>query len=357
MASFSLLPKVCAQRFMEKLDHGLVAVDTGSGIYVSWRVLASEWYDVSYNVYRDGVLVNDSPINGASNLVDTSGSTSSTYSLKLVEDGVETDSGETCSVWEDNHLDVPVRTISVDGDTTLYTLNDASVGDLDGDGEYEIVVKRLVADNDTALTYYHYLEAYKLDGTFMWAANMGPNIYDGTEFNFLVYDLDMDGKAEIVLRTSDGFVDGEGNDIGDYDGDGITNYRYSVSTWLTTGGYRCEGPDYVSVLDGETGKQLAITDYIERGDIASWGKSGDGGHRATKCMYTVAYLDGTFPSLPSHIILPCAFLTDIPFPSLRPHALPPHFPTLPSLYSPFLPPCFQTLRYMTFDIAVSEKYI
>ncbi len=292
-----IIPNLYSQRHMENLNHGMVAIKGDSGIVVSWRVLASEWYDVSYNIYRDGTKINSDPIDGASNILDESGSTSSTYTLKLVENGTETDTGESCTVWAQNYLDIPVRTISVDGDTTLYELNDASVGDLDGDGDYEIVVKRLVADNDTALTYYHYLEAYELDGTFMWAVNMGPNIYDGTEFNFLVYDLDMDGKAEIVLRTSDGFIDGEGNDIGDYDGDGVTNYRYSVSTWLTTGGYRCEGPDYLSVLDGETGKQLAITNYIERGDIADWGKSGDGGHRATKCMYTVAYLDGKTPSV------------------------------------------------------------
>ncbi len=292
----ALLPNVCSQRYMENLNHGMLALKTDDGILVSWRVLESEWYDVTYNIYRNGVKINDSAIDGASNILDESGTTSSTYTLSLVENGIESETGESCSVWEQAYLDIPVRTIEVEGDTTLYALNDASVGDLDGDGEYEVVVKRLVADNDTSLTYYHYLEAYELDGTFMWAVNMGPNIYDGTEFNFLVYDLDMDGKAEIALRTSDGFIDGEGNDIGDYDNDGITNYRYSVSTWLVTGGYRCEGPDYISILDGETGAQLAITDYIDRGSADDWGKSGDGGHRATKCMFTVAYLDGKKPS-------------------------------------------------------------
>ncbi len=296
LCSFCILPKVYSQRSMEKLNHGLLAVKTSSGVLVTWRVLASEWYDVKYNLYRDGVLVNDIPIDGASNILDISGTTNSTYTLKLVKNKFESKTQDSCSVWSQNYLDIPVRTIDVDGDTTLYALNDASVGDLDGDGEYEIVVKRLVANNDTSLTYFHYLEAYKLDGTFMWAVNMGPNIYDGVEFNFLVWDLDMDGKAEIALRTSDGFIDGEGTNIGDYDNDGIINYRYSVSTWLTTGGYRCEGPDYISILDGESGKQLAITDYIERGSADDWGKSGDGGHRATKCMFTVAYLDGKRPS-------------------------------------------------------------
>ncbi len=296
LCSFCLLPSAYSQRYMEKINHGLIAVETSSGVLISWRVLASEWYDVSYNIYRDGKLLNDAPITGASNILDASGTTGSTYSLRLVRNKKESRMQESCSVWEQNYFDIPVRTIDVNGDTTLYELNDASVGDLDGDGEYEIVVKRLVSNNDTSLTYYHYLEAYELDGTFMWAVNMGPNIYDGVEFNFLVWDLDMDGKAEIALRTSDGFIDGEGMNIGDYDNDGIINYRYSVSTWLTTGGYRCEGPDYISILDGGSGKQLAITDYIERGSADDWGKSGDGGHRATKCMFTVAYLDGMSPS-------------------------------------------------------------
>ncbi len=290
----ALYPNLHSQRYMETLNHGMLATKTNSGILVSWRTLASEYYDVAYNIYRDGSKINEKPITGATNILDESGTLGSTYTLSLVVDGVESPTNETCTVWENGYLDIPVRQIN--GTYSTYELNDASVGDLDGDGEYEIVVKRLALNKDIESTDYNYLEAYELDGTFMWAVNMGPNIFDGVEFNFLVYDLDMDGKAEIALRTSDGFVDALGNDIGDYDNDGVINYRYSISTWLTTGGYRCEGPDYISVLDGETGEQLAITDYIQRGEIADWGKAGDGGHRSTKCMFTVAYLDGKRPS-------------------------------------------------------------
>ncbi len=278
-----------SQRKMEKLNHGLLAVKTSGGVLVSWRVLGWEQKDVSYNLYRDGAKLNSTPIDGATNYLDASGSISSNYELKLVIKGQEQTESETCDVWAQNYFDLPVREIN--GGYTEYELNDASVGDLDGDGQYELVVKRL-AYGDASTSNYHYLEAYKLDGTFLWAVNMGPNIYNNVEFNFLVYDFDNDGKAEVALRTSDGFEDGVGNNIGDADGDGIINYRYSISGV----GYRMAGPDYLSVLDGETGEELARTNYIPRGNITDWGRD-DGGHRSTKCMFTVAYLDGVNPDI------------------------------------------------------------
>ncbi len=274
---------------MEKLNHGLVAVKTSEGVFVSWRVLGWETENVSYNIYRDGALVNSSPVTGASNLLDAGGTSGSTYSIKTIIKGAEQETEESATVWQNNYIDIPVRKIN--GDYSSYILNDASVGDLDGDGEYEIVVKRL-ATGGVSSDDYHFLEAYELDGTFLWAVNMGPNIYNDVEFNFLVWDLDCDGKAEVTLRTSDGFIDGEGNEIGDANNDGIINYRYSISGV----GYRMEGPDYLSVLDGETGKELDRVNYIPRGNITDWGRD-DGGHRSTKCMYTVAYQDGKTPSV------------------------------------------------------------
>ncbi|WP_167612195.1 autotransporter-associated beta strand repeat-containing protein [Maribellus sediminis] len=280
---------VMAQRYMEQLNHGLVAVKKTGGVFVSWRVLGSEWDDVAYNLYRDGSMINSEPITGASNFWDTHGTTSATYTIKTVIKGVEQEGEESASVWDKNYIDIPVREIN--GGSSSYILNDASVGDLDGDGEYEIVVKRL-ATGGAESSDYHYLEAYKLDGTFLWAVNMGPNIYNDVEFNFLVWDLDCDGKAEVTLRTSDGFIDGEGNNIGDADNDGVIDYRYSISGV----GYRMEGPDYLSVLDGQTGKELDRASYIPRGNITDWGRD-DGGHRSTKCMFTIAYQDGKTPSV------------------------------------------------------------
>lgn len=280
-----------AQRQMENLNHGLTAIKTSHGVFVSWRIPANEYDHVSYNLYRDGAKVNDAPVFTKSNLLDNAGTEQSTYTLHTVINGVETATNDSASVWAQNYLDIPVRPI--DGGFSTYELNDASVGDLDGDGEYEIVVKRLAKIHHPDSSYYHYLEAYELDGTFMWAVNMGPNIYNRVEFNFLVWDLDQDGKAEVTLRTSEGFVDALGNKIGDVNGDNITNYRYSIS-WVN---YRTQGPDFLSVIDGETGKEITRTGYIPRGSANDWGKTNDGGHRSTKCMYTVAYLDGKTPSI------------------------------------------------------------
>ena len=292
LTGFSLV----AQRQMENLNHGLLSVQNGSGNLVSWRVLAAEYDAVGYNLYRDGVLLNTSPIDGASNYLDAEGSAGSNYELRTVIGGVEHLLNETCSTWSKSYLDIPVRELT--GNTVSYELNDASVGDLDGDGEYEIVVKRL-ANNESAVnaTDFHFLEAYELDGTFLWAINIGPNINDKVEFNFLVWDLDNDGKAEVAVRTSEGTIDGLGNVIGDIDGDGITNYRYSISYY----GYRTEGPDFLSIFDGETGEEITRADYIQRDPILQWGESGMNitqlSHRATKCMFTVAYIDGKNPSV------------------------------------------------------------
>lgn len=284
-----------AQRQMEHLDHSLLAVNTASGVYVNWRILASEYEAVQYNLYRDGTLVNVQPISGASNFLDTGGSLSSTYEIRTVINGVENTLHESTTVWEKKYIDIPVR--AIDGDYTRYELNDASAGDLDGDGQYEIVVKRLVIDNQKTNTDYHYLEAYELDGTFLWAINIGPNIFDKVEFNFLVWDFDGDGKAEVAARTSEGMIDGLGNQLGDVDGDGTTNYRYSI----TSVGYRSAGPDFLSIFDGETGEEIARDNYIERDPISQWGLPGMNidqyAHRATKCMFSVAYLDGKTPSI------------------------------------------------------------
>jgi len=160
------------------------------------------------------------------------------------------------------------------------------------------VIKRLSIDATPAATTYHYLEAYKMDGTFMWAINLGPNMINAVEVNFLVYDLDGDGKAEVATRTSDDFTDGTGVKIGDRDNDGKTNYRSTAA--YNSSYYRIHGPDYISIFEGTTGKEIAWDKYIARDPMVQWGSAGmsDGqlGHRAEKCMWSVAYLDGKNPS-------------------------------------------------------------
>ncbi len=289
------LSNVHAQRYMENLDRGIIAVrPSSSEVLISWRILGDEYADdATYNLYRGSTLIaSDLEV---SNYIDET-STDYSYSVAAVIDGTEQDLCDAVSPLDEQYFTIPVQ--EIDGGYDTYTVNDASVGDLDGDGEYEIVVKRLAVDLTIESTDYHYLEAYELDGTLLWSINLGPNIANCVEVNFLVYDLDNDGKAEVATRTSDGMIDGVGNDIGDRDGDGQTNYRSTMV--YNSSYYRIDGPDYISIFDGETGEEIAWDEYIDREPLSQWGTSGMSdsqlGHRATKCMWGVAYLDGVNPS-------------------------------------------------------------
>ena len=299
MAFFLLSFNLFGQRKMEVLDRGLFAVKVSNGVYINWRLKGEELHAVAFNIYRDGTKLNNELLVGATNYTDQNGSISSSYSIGTVVDEIELTVSDEVTVWENQYIDIPARQIN--GGYSTYSINDGSVGDLDGDGQYEIVVKRLALNMTRESTDYHYLEAYELDGTFLWAINIGPNIYNDKEFNFLVYDFDEDGKAEIATRTSEGTIDGLGDTIPDIDGDGITNYRYSITDKNTGYGFRAEGPDFISVFDGETGKEIARDTYIEREPIIQWGLPGHDigqlSHRSTKCMWTVAYLDGKHPSI------------------------------------------------------------
>ncbi len=183
-----------------------------------------------------------------------------------------------------------------------YSPNDASVGDLDGDGAYEIVLHQTGRGHDnshTGLTDPPIFQAYKIDGTFLWEINLGKNIREGAHYTqFLVYDFDGDGKAELVCKTADGTTDGQGNVIGDASKD----WR-SLDENAKTYGKILDGPEYLTVFEGTTGKALATTDYIPaRGNIGGWGgKGGNGGNdrtgnRVDRFTAAVAYLDGKHPS-------------------------------------------------------------
>lgn len=282
------------QHRMEMLDRSVVAVPVTGGVMVTWRITGPEYAEnATYNLYR-GTTKIATGLN-VSNYKDAS-SNGDGYSVAAVINGVEQSRSKTVTSLAKQYFTIPVR--AIDGAFDKYEINDASVGDLDGDGEYEIVVKRLSIDATPSATTYHFLEAYKMNGTFMWAINLGPNMINKVEINFLVYDLDGDGKAEVATRTSDGFTDGTGKVIGDRDGDGQTNYRATAA--LNSSYYRIDGPDYISIFEGKTGKEITWKPYIDREPMVQWGSPGMSdsqlSHRAEKCMWSVAYLDGVNPS-------------------------------------------------------------
>jgi rhamnogalacturonan endolyase len=282
-----------APRQMEELNRGVVAVKVVTGVLVSWRLLGTEASAVSFNLYRGTTKVNSTPITSKTNYLDTSGTTSSTYTVRAIVSGVEQTASPSASVWANNYLDVPIQQPAggtVNGSTYTYNANDASVGDLDGDGDYEIVLKwdpsNSKDNSQSGYTGNVILDAYELNGTRKWRIDLGKNIRAGAHYTqFLVYDFDGDGKAEIVCKTADGTVDGTGVTIGSATAD----YRNSS-------GYILSGPEYLTVFSGDTGAALTTTNYLPaRGTVSSWGDSY--GNRVDRFLAGVAYLDGVRPSI------------------------------------------------------------
>jgi Chitinase A, N-terminal domain. len=290
----SATPVVHEARQMESLNRGLVAVKTDNGIYIGWRFLGTDSEGMNFNLYRDGIKVNSKPITDSTNYMDVEGNESSTYYVRTVVNGQEKLQSESATVWNSNHLSIPLQKPeggkTPDGVAYTYTPIESSVGDLDGDGQYEIVLKWSPSnqkDNGqagyTGPTYY---DAYKLDGTRLWRMNSGINIRAGAHYNqFLVYDLDGDGKAEIAMKTADGTVDGLGNVIGD-----------PAANYVNSSGFIIDGPEYLTVFRGVDGKALDTTNFVPgRGDVAAWGDAY--GNRVDRFLGAVAYLDGVHPSL------------------------------------------------------------
>ncbi len=280
-----------AQRQMERLDRGVVAIrrDDGS-VYVGWRLLGTDPAGIAFHVERanDGgpaVRITDQPITATTDLVDDEADPDRdvTYSVRPVIDGREGTSSEPSAAVAQPFLSIPLQT--PDG----CTPNDASVGDLDGDGRYEIVLKQEMRPRDNSqdgVTGQTKLEAYTLDGALLWRIDLGPNIREGAHYTpFLVHDLDGDGRAEVACKTADGTLDGNGRVLGDAD----ANHRGAR-------GYVLDGPEFLTVFDGRDGAALATVDYVPpRGDVAAWGD--DYGNRVDRFLACVAYLDGRRPSL------------------------------------------------------------
>ena len=308
-----------AQRFTDKLDRGLVAVKTTKGVYCSWRIQADEYYDVKYNLYRDGTKVNAEPLD-VSNFTDTSGSESSQYTVKAVLNGVEQQASKAATVFKSNYKEIKIK-----HDASLkatYEPNDACCADVDGDGEVEILMKFNNKEegeqlypkngptiNGVATKEYSMLACLKQDGTVLWWVNCGPNMGDfqNNEQNIVGYDWDMDGKAEVVMRLEEGstvhMADGTSYTIGadGKNGTAWTNYREPKSSgsveWFTH-----YGKEFLWYCEGATGKPYQCIEFplkrLEDGETdlkAAWG---DGyGHRSSKYFFGAPYLDGKHPSI------------------------------------------------------------
>ena len=294
-----------AQRVIDKLDRGMVAVKTTGGVFVSWRIQSDEYYDVTYNLYRNGSLVAENLT--TSNYTDAAGSTSDQYAVEAVKRGVKQPKSAAVTPWANSYLEItPKHDKSI---TSTLVPNDACCADVDGDGELEILLKY---DNQSEINAsfprngyngeYSIFECLKLDGTVLWWVNCGPNMGDfqNNEQNIVAYDWDLDGKAEAIMRAADGTTihaaDGKTYVIGD----ATKNYR--AATGGGTNWFMHEGDEFLVYMNGATGVPYVTMDYplkrLEKGETdlnAAWG---DGyGHRSSKYFFGAPYLDGRKPSI------------------------------------------------------------
>ena len=221
------------------------------------------------------------------------------------------------------YLDIPLNPPVPEADgnpsrpaTVNYSANDATMADLDGDGQLEIILKwdpsNSRDNSQSGLTSPTILEALRLDGTSMWRVNLGCNIRSGAHYTpFIVADLDGDGCAELLVRTSDGTIDGQGNVLGDakadhrrhpntdnYQANGNPREQFRGPGWpdnmpknVRRGGFIYKGPEWVTCFDGRTGRAISTVDYIpERGELTDWGDNY--ANRSDRFLAACGYLDG-----------------------------------------------------------------
>lgn len=297
-----------AQRTTDVLDRGLVALPSGSGNFVSWRIMGEEYYDVEYNLYRDGVKVNQQPL-AVSNYVDTGGSATSKYQVAAVVRGVEQEKCAEVTRWNSGYLDIPVQpVINRNGQnvTSDYTLNDISLADVDGDGVTEFIVKRncgSILDYTNNKYSFHRLECYNIKGDRLWYIDLGPNMVSGPDeqYDIVGYDWDCDGKAEVLLRGADNMIihkaDGTTEEIGNMNFDSRNTLQSDANM-----AYTHTGNEFLLYLNGETAEPYVKMAYplprLESGETdlnAAWG---DGyGHRSTKHFFGAPVLDGRKASI------------------------------------------------------------
>lgn len=297
------MPDTYSQRLMENLGRGVVAVNQGDGtVFVGWRLLGTDPKNIAFNVYRStanekAIKLNDKPLTGPTHFIDRKADLAKTNSwfVRPVSGTKEQDASAGFTLAANSparqYISIPLKT------PAGYTPNDCSAGDLDGDGEYEIVLHQAGRGRDNPSNGYTdepVFQAYKLDGTLMWEINLGRNIREGAHYTqFMVIDMDGDGIAEVACKTGDGTKDGVGKFIGDPSKD-----------WRDSDGKILQGPEYFTIFNGTTGAAMATVDYIPaRGALDGWGGNGGNGgndtngNRIDRFLACVAYLDGKLPSV------------------------------------------------------------
>lgn len=337
LAGPSTLTKSPQVRQVEYLNRGVVAIRrTTTQAYIGWRLLGTDPSNIAFNLYRSAnggaaVKLNASPLVTTTDFVDSTVNFAQTnkYFVRPVIGGTELAASESFTLAANTavglYLNVPLQVpagrtvqmpVGVAGDPGshdyVFTANDASVGDVDGDGQYEIILKwdpynpddiddpdltpprtgeGSSQDNSRAgFTGNVLIDAYRLDGTLLWRIDLGKNIRAGAHYTqFMVYDFDGDGKAEVAMKTAPGTIDGLGNPVLMGSDSATADYRNSA-------GYILSGPEYLTVFNGKTGAAMSTIAFASaRGSASQWGDTY--GNRLDRYTSGIAYLDGVHPSL------------------------------------------------------------
>ena len=302
---------------MEYLDRGTIAVMTDKGVYLSWRLLGTEAFDTSFIVFRNEKRIAE--ITDSTNYIDKEGTINDRYTILPLSETNGADEqaydvktyGKPASVYPDNQIVIPLQVpeskLSEENEIYSYSSNDATCADLDGDGEYEIILKWEPSNSfDSGLPAKHtgsvYIDAYKMNGKMLWRIDLGKNISAGAHFTQMIaYDFDLDGNAELILKTAPGSMDGTGRYVSEaseiasvQETDNLADYRGKANAYDATGGRVLSGDEYLTVFEGRTGKAVDTIYYpFPRGTIDEWGDSR--GNRSERYLAAVAYLDGINP--------------------------------------------------------------
>ena len=295
---------------VEKLGRGLIAVRVGQGYFLSWRLLADEPYGAGFNVYRGDTKLNAAPLTGATLFTDADATPDGLYTVRAVIGGIEQTPSDAAIMINstdgpnvsDTHgesagyIHIPLQRPTAGEHGGTYSPNDGSVGDLTGNGVYDIVLKwdpsNSQDNSQHGVTDVVLLDAYTLAGERLWRIDLGPNIRAGAHYTpFLVYDFDGCGKAEVMVRTAPGTRDGTGAFLKTGPA-AAANHR---DVHRNADGRILAGPEFLTVFDGATGRELATADYWPaRGEVRAWGDAY--GNRVDRFNAVAAYLDGGRPS-------------------------------------------------------------
>ena len=246
---------------MEKLDRGVIVVPAvGTGNFISWRLFGTDDENTTFDILRNGIpiVTNQSK----TNYKDAGTASTALYQIVTKENGVPVDTSKAVTSWGKAYLTIPLDQPATGAQGGTYAPNDCSVGDVDGDGEYEIFLKwdpSTAKDNSQdGITDNVYIDCYKLNGTRLWRIDLGRNIRAGAHYTqFMVYDFDGDGKAEMMCKTAPGSKDGLGTYVNQAATNATIKAANNAKDWAAAGGGRINGgQEYLTVFEGLTGKAI-----------------------------------------------------------------------------------------------------